>query len=250
MASLIASIVPSMRGKDKLLYNGYLYTLNKVHGNRFHWVCEKRSLCSVNVTTQVDTNSSHVLSKSVPPHQSHPPTDSSSVAFAALRSDLKRKATDSSDAACKLSRTALGTLDFHPSEKPSDKSLRQVVHRARRAQLPTEPTDASTIVGLQDPYTTTLHSQPFYREKVTLDNGGTLLLFCSDRDLQRLAGSSLWLMDGTFATVPKAFTQLYTLHCQSDQGIFPAVYALGTHKTEESYSKLLRHVIDLSIVNG
>ena len=67
-----------------------------------------------------------------------------------------------------------------------------------------------------------------------------MLLFCTDDDLQRLSQCDTILMDGTFKSCPKLYSQLYTIHgivgnCTS----VPFVYALLPSKTRTTYYDML-----------
>lgn len=50
------------------------------------------------------------------------------------------------------------------------------------------------------------------------------------------------LCDGTFATVPTLFYQLYTIHGIVRDFTFPLVYLLSTRNHEEFYRQILSHL--------
>jgi len=50
----MADFCSTVRGKRKLLYNGYAYTQDYVTGNTIHWQCEKRSTYKARAHTSID----------------------------------------------------------------------------------------------------------------------------------------------------------------------------------------------------
>ncbi|KFD46408.1 hypothetical protein M513_12711 [Trichuris suis] len=74
-----------------------------------------------------------------------------------------------------------------------------------------------------------------------------MLIFASKADIEKLSAASLWIMDGTFKTVPRLFYQLYTIHgaLQTSRfSIFPLVYILMTGKSEEPYRRVFQELGD------
>jgi len=49
-------------------------------------------------------------------------------------------------------------------------------------------------------------------------------------------------MDGTFKSAPSQFSQLYTIHCKLNGGMFPIVFALLPNKTGTTYRRFLNMV--------
>ena len=62
---------------------------------------------------------------------------------------------------------------------------------------------------------------------------------------QNLSLCQIWLVDGTFKSCPKLFSQLYTIHgCTNDGWTFPAAYCLLRSKSAVTYTKMLNAVVD------
>ena len=76
-----------------------------------------------------------------------------------------------------------------------------------------------------------------------------IMIFCTSSNLQYLHEADYWIMDGTFRTVPVIFQQMYTIHApvggEDNAHVLPMVYALMTHRTEESYARLFQELIDM-----
>ena len=58
------------------------------------------------------------------------------------------------------------------------------------------------------------------------DQSYRILVFGTPDLFERLMGSPIWLMDGTFAVAPKIFYQQFTIHCFIGERAIPCVYCL------------------------
>jgi hypothetical protein len=54
-----------------------------------------------------------------------------------------------------------------------------------------------------------------------------------------------WFIDGTFAVAPELFYQVYTIHVLVDNSAVPLVYALLPDKTEATYERVFRKLVEL-----
>ncbi|XP_072177746.1 uncharacterized protein [Diadema setosum] len=70
------------------------------------------------------------------------------------------------------------------------------------------------------------------------------IIFATDRNLRLLDNSANWFADGTFQVVPSIFFQLWTVHAVHEGRVVPLVYALLPNKTEETYSRVLRALLE------
>ncbi|CAB4389744.1 unnamed protein product [Rhizophagus irregularis] len=79
-------------------------------------------------------------------------------------------------------------------------------------------------------------------------NDNRILIFTTIANINQLEQSTLWIMDGTFKTVPTIFKQLYTIHGfvgrNENSWIMPLVYVLMSSKSEECYQALFQDLID------
>src|SRR5688572_7134268 len=77
-----------------------------------------------------------------------------------------------------------------------------------------------------------------------------MLMFTTSANVNCLAQSTIWIMNGTFKTVSTIFKQLYTIHgCvggSENSRIMPLVFVLISSKSEECYRKLFQDLIDFS----
>ena len=63
-----------------------------------------------------------------------------------------------------------------------------------------------------------------------------IIIFATDENIQLLAESPSWFMDGTFKTAPELFFQLYTIHSCTANRVLPCIYALLPNKQQATYT--------------
>ena len=131
--------------------------------------------------------------------------------------------------------------------------------------------EPKTLNGLNIPeeLTKTSRGDDFF-QRIDLE-GGCIFLFTTKSNLEILKSSPYWIVDGTFKTVPKylsrmifqleynysnhlifrLFQQFYTIHgrYKNNTNVFPLVYALMTHRTEEYYKAVIEEIIAKAIDN-
>jgi hypothetical protein len=88
--------------------------------------------------------------------------------------------------------------------------LESGLNQARRKLTPTLPT--AVTFDIPDTYQTTANGEKFLFSDTLVSRRKRMLLFGSEIQLMLLFESSVILMDGTFASTPSLFSQVYTLH--------------------------------------
>ena len=226
--------VTTQRGHRKVILDGYIYLLDKTHGQKTYWRCEDRSC----------TSRLHTLGDSVvrPPseHLSHAPS-SSRVTKALVMSDVRRLALDSETSTRNIVQQAIADVPTLAAPAiPSNAALSQIVRRKRQRQLDDgDDEDGSCVIPRRLQYTA--DGQRF------LIHSGEILIFASERALSVLAAADHWFVDGTFNVAPPGYTQLYTIHALlGESTAVPCVFALLKDKSGTSYSTLLSHISDAS----
>ncbi|CAF3307362.1 unnamed protein product [Rotaria sp. Silwood2] len=66
-----------------------------------------------------------------------------------------------------------------------------------------------------------------------------ILIFSSNRQLEIFFNCEVMFCDGTFASSPPQFQQIYTMHAAYDDEIIPCVFTLCTHKNADTYRVIL-----------
>ncbi|KAJ9080861.1 hypothetical protein DSO57_1039586 [Entomophthora muscae] len=66
-----------------------------------------------------------------------------------------------------------------------------------------------------------------------------IICFATSQDLHNLLKCKTWLADGTFSTCPKLFSQLWNIHGQVGNLVFPLVFFFLPNKKQETYVRAL-----------
>jgi hypothetical protein len=85
-----------------------------------------------------------------------------------------------------------------------------VIKRIRHIDTPVEPQSLESLIILED-MKKTLDGVDFLVKDSIVGNE-RVLMFTTSANINYLAQSSIWIMDGTFKTVPTIFRQLYIIH--------------------------------------
>ena len=87
------------------------------------------------------------------------------------------------------------------------------------------------------------HPQAFLLED-NLNNDQRLITFASPPCLRLLSQAADWFVDGNFSMAPRHFLQLYIIRVPLSETCITAAYCIMQRKTRNSYSELLRTVIN------
>ncbi|XP_048488972.1 uncharacterized protein LOC125491334 [Plutella xylostella] len=243
-------IEKSKRGKKLLICDGYQFHLNRSVDTKYYWRCVQYQgkQCSSTLITNCDdmnSNDHHSVVKEMSEH-SHAPSAAANDSLV-LKNNLKRAATVSNEAPTKLIHNNIESL---PSTSacclPNKNALRQVVHRARKTNLPKEPSSLDEIDVPSD--YKSVEGELFLAKDIEYGNNNRLLLFCTKGNLKILRSSRIWILDGTFRTCPSIFSQIYSIHAivgmdAETKKTIPVVYCFLTDKAEESYMVLFRELV-------
>jgi hypothetical protein len=247
MDSIICEVVPSIRGENKLVVNGFLMVKDKTRNETYYWYCEKRYTlyCSARAITKLIGNQ-HKL-KNVSTHNHAAEAARADVVKAI--SNIKEQAHQTYNKPSQIIQATTSQIsqEVH-SCLPTREALQQVIQRIRRSDLPKEPESLDNLV-IPDNMLRTLDGVNFL-VKDSVVGHNRILLFTTISNIRKLEQSTFWIMDGTFKTVPNLFEQLYTIHGRvggsENSRIFPLVYALMSSKSKECYEKLFQDLLEFS----
>lgn len=94
-----------------------------------------------------------------------------------------------------------------------------------------------------------MDGKPFLRRILNTDEG-TIVIFISDMQLQLLSKVEVWIMDGTFATAPRGFKQIFTIHGSigetRSRRFVPLVFLLLPKKNESTYTTAFIHLCEIA----
>jgi len=246
----ICDIVPYIRGHPKLIVDGYIMSKDKNRGDLFYWCCEKRKTLKCNgYANTVLVDGQHRL-RSTKEHNHAPEASRKDVSVAVDK--LKRKAHDTRDAPAQIIQDETNAVPGpSQSSMPSRHALRQVIKRARKQDMPTQPTNLENI---DVPLSLRNIDDEVFLARGSSFNGERVLLFTTTSNVAFLSEPVYWIMDGTFKIVPKLFLQLYTIYAkvgtEENAKVLPLVYALMTKKSEETYIRLFQDLNGFAAEHG
>ena len=143
----------------------------------------------------------------------------------------------------------MGITEGTAANLPSLHHMRRTIRSQRtiNENLPPIPATMVVIPVLPQTYQTTSIGEQFLLFDSGVGDAERLFILGSPQATQLLTQSTHWFCDGTFKVVPELFYQMYTIHAEVREKIFP-IYALLPNKTQINYTRLLREVSN--VVNG
>src|SRR5688572_20268439 len=207
---MICEQVSSIRNKTKINVNGFLMVKNRNRGNSYYWCCEKRKSlgCKGWANTEL-IEGQHFLRSAI--DHSHA-AEASRIDVVKSINAIKRKAQETNDQPVQIIQdmVAHSSQEIYPY-LPSNNALRQSIKRIRRTctNFPTEPQSLASLVIPENMQKTLDGSNFLIKDSTIGDN--RILIFTTVANINHLNQSSIWIMDGTFKTVPTIFKQLYTI---------------------------------------
>lgn len=148
------------------------------------------------------------------------------------------------------------------AELPERYNMTKAIQRQRLKNMPTNPRTLEDLGELPENFKKTSAGDNFLlydsREHNVDESIGRILIFATRENLQRLARSEGWYVDGTFKVVPSIFFQLFTIlgtfkhrvDGEEKKKALPLVYALLTNKTQAAYEKVFEVVNDECLRHG
>lgn len=116
-----------------------------------------------------------------------------------------------------------------------------------------EPEDCEDLSKIDERYVKTLDGDLFLQANIQTKEG-VILLFVSAQHLRLLGQASIWIVDGTFSTAPRQFTQVFTIHGSVGQDnvrrFVPMAYMLLPRKNEGTYDKAFSTLVELGEKHG
>ncbi|XP_064649980.1 uncharacterized protein LOC135501673 [Lineus longissimus] len=237
----MAEFITSERGKDKLVYDGYVYTRQKLlAGNRTSWICEQRSKCKARVTT----DGLHVV-KAMNQH-THAP-NRPAVQAQRVQQQMKARVQTTQETIQQVLTENVGNLGEGAAVLlPNIANMRRALRMQRQTSAQPEPQPQNAMnMEIPERYTRTLRGELFLQFDSGVGNPNRILIFCTQRNLELLAYCEHWFADGTFKTVPLIFFQLFTIHVLLNDSVTACIYALLPNKTQETYARLFTTIRQL-----
>ena len=120
---------------------------------------------------------------------------------------------------------------------------RTMVRRIQRRRVVTHISNplSTSVLNVPDDLRTTIRGEPFYAFDSGKEDPNRFIIFTTTQNLDELEFSAKWAVDGTFATCPSLFYQLYTMHEIIKDTTVPLVCFLMRNKLKKSTKSSLQH---------
>ena len=246
MDSLFIERIKSNKNKDKATVFGYIYTLNRVSDEVSYWVCEKRGICKARIHTSNDIIVKPDQVSEIEQSHTHAPSQD--------RIKMLKEYRKMKDLASVTEQSTRGILSsgietMHPStvnKLPQLESVKRTIRNYKSISIEScgNPTTPAEIV-IPDKYKITLKGEPFLLYDSGFGDQQRIIVYGTRNFISCLSSCDNWYCDGTFSVVPDLFVQLYTIHAEKDGNIFPCIYALLPNKSEATYDKLFKKLLEI-----
>ena len=252
-APLAYSFRPSSRGGNILIdSNGYNYYKKKESNVKTLWVClnVKKSNCPAVVNIVKEDNSLYM-----DPIDSLHNHDVKKVATKKIVNEFKLKAAHNPDLRPRAVMTDITAAIVHDTASnlvylPKKESIMRSI-RYTKQKVQGRPASPKVLADLfnnmPEAFQVTSNGDKFLQSMEYTDDHSTqaMLVFMSETGRNMLATNNFWSGNGTFATTPKLFKQLYFVGINTESGRFiPAAYCLLTNKTGEAYNKMFSVIVN------
>ncbi|KAJ8670986.1 hypothetical protein QAD02_002245 [Eretmocerus hayati] len=248
----------------KLVIRGFIYVRSKAGKNgKFHWACQKlrNGECSARAVTVQSGEEITVIKGPDESKHSHP-ADPDEAKAEVVKRNLKRTADEHPELPpTQIMRTQLAGL--RPgvlSKLPERTNVNKALRRYRRREMPANPQSLNELETIPERFQKTMDVEQFLlydsREDENFNQAlGRVIVFGTRRNLELLAKSDTWSIDGSFGFAPEIFTQVsnyeqfypeHKLARRHDDDApliaFPFVFSLLSGKSQVLYETALRAV--------
>lgn len=251
----MAVLLKTARGKDKLAYRGYLYTLAGTNITTQNWRCERQrqDKCRGSASTLLQYTDGCTVHE-LRPHN-HVPDVARQTVQIAMSDMVEAAATSTAPPRRVISETVAGLTQESLSIAPKRKALTTRIQRKRaKVQGGLEPIPTTRVFEIPDRFQKIrLGDQEFeFLRHDDLAGVGEdddnfaaedrILIFAIEPCLEILSEAETWMSDGTFKVPPSIFYQFTTIHAVVGDWLFPCVFALLPNKTQATYIRLLENL--------
>jgi hypothetical protein len=132
-----------------------------------------------------------------------------------------------------LNNETLGVL-------PAMKNIRDLSTRSRNKR---DNFDKISMHDIPLQLQKTNNNYQFMQFDSGVENEKRFIVFFSSEFLNYIQKIDVWIIDGTFKSVPKDFYQLITLQGLIFNQYIPLIFILTTDKTTDTYSNMLKYTI-------
>ena len=241
-----AETVASIRGKNKIILNGFIYVKQKnLANNVISYECERRrgtgkELSECKAKVKVNGEDLSVVSYL---HAHSHAADSARCEMVQARARIKRKAEETEETPQQILGHELQQLSQQAAVQMVPlRHVRRTIRMTKQRKNAVHPIPSDRTFEIPEEYRSLQNGENFLLHDSGMDDLNRILVFGTERSLQMLRDSQHWFMDGTFKVVPELFFQLYTIHVQNLGAIIPSLYVLLPNKKQETYRRLFEEI--------
>ena len=225
-------IAKSRRGKDLLIQDDFIYNIHSQTGETIRWRCQNRS-CPGRLIPDQSYNQLHSIDHT---HVSDPGRAQRVI----QESKLKEKALTSNERPTDIFVYLTKNLNEEAIiSMPSRKSFKNRIIQLRNKALIEYQPPAEDIPECPRK---NLRNEKFFEYDSGVNVSKRFVIYQPDFQLNSLKKSSIWIIDGTFRTVPKKFTQTISIHGIIFGKCFALAYILMKTKQEDVCDKVFSYI--------
>ncbi|KAJ8670726.1 hypothetical protein QAD02_001985 [Eretmocerus hayati] len=232
-------------------FRGFIYVRSKAGQNgKFHWACQRlrKGECSARAVSVQSGESITIIKGPDESKHSHPAAPDEAKAEI-VKLNLKRPAEEHPELPpTQIMRTQLAGMSAGVLSKlPERPNVNKAQRRHRRREMPSNPKSLNEIETIPERFQKTMDKEKFLiydsHEDENFDQRlGRVIVFGTGRNVELLAKSDTWSIDGSFGFAPEIFTQIFTIfgfvnkarrHKNDAETIaFPFVFSLLSGKSQ------------------
>ena len=221
--------VASIRGKNKVILNGFVYIKQKeLANNVVSYECERRrgagknlSECKAKIRLNEDLSVVSCL------HEHTHAADLVHGEVLKIRASIKRKAENTEETPQQILCQELQQLGEEAAVQMTPiRHVRRTIRRVKQKKNAVHPLPTDRAFEIPEEYSRLVDGENFLLYDSGCDDPNRILIFGTDRMMNVLKESDHWFMDGTFKVVPELFFQLYTVQALLFGSIIPCMYIL------------------------
>ncbi|XP_071118353.1 uncharacterized protein [Haliotis cracherodii] len=127
------------------------------------------------------------------------------------------------------------------AEIPTFAAMKTILYRQRHKTVP-RLHQSRLHVNLEGEWTRTQGGERFLHTVPMSEGEDPILIFTTDKNLELLCEADIVYEDGTFSSSPKLFDQVYTIHAEFQEHMFPLVFCLLPNKAECTYVRAFEYI--------
>ena len=225
----------SEKGRTLRVVDNFKFRFHKRLGEDMErWACTTKS-CSAYM--KIGPDGSVIFQKL---EHNHPAVADRILTRQSVSNSVKRKAVENMNERPKKMICAEMTAEASNILKEWDMDLmRRTVHRARASERPPLPKTLEDLHAALD----SMNVLNKRKESFLLvnDAASNIVIFGTEANLAFMAQCDSILMDGTFATAPRLFKQLFIIHGKKKNTYVALIYCLLPAKKTDTYKTALEH---------